>query len=264
MNSTAPSWAGEYFGDDAEDIRAAVWRALEDTESAMLDVMAAARSKKGFAAGSTRMTNQYERLVEHIVALGIEGTEVVKTGTWYDLPLVHDTLLYPVRAEVDGTEPDNQWPARQLSGLMQELFAVTDSKAERWVADTLAGLDVPELVVRRSLAELVVRRPRPRLVLIVYEMDRTGLKRAWWGQADLQDTTGSLRWVTERSLLATSSDAALSAVADGQPDEDRFDSGKPPEVPMAGRSESDRKLDVPPQTERDETTEQDASEGNED
>lgn len=262
MNSSIPAWCRRRFGDDAVAIQAAVWEALKDTEEATLDVQAVARSKKRFAAGGARMTNQFERLVERVIDLGVEGTEVVKTGTWYELPLVHNTLLYPVRADVDGDEPDDQWPLKQLSNLVQELFAATDSSARRWVADTFAGLELTDLELRPSLAELAGRDPNPGLVLIVFEMDSSGLKRIWWGQADLLDGAGTLRWVTERSLLTNPLGTPLFLVGPGSED-DRFDSGDLPDVPMAGRSDAERKQDVPPKTEKADEIEDDAAESDE-
>ncbi|MEU4095269.1 hypothetical protein [Streptomyces sp. NPDC026673] len=58
MDEATPGWVRARFGDDAESIQAAVWNALADTEEAVLDVHGVARSKKRFAAGSARMTNQ--------------------------------------------------------------------------------------------------------------------------------------------------------------------------------------------------------------
>ncbi|MET9842001.1 hypothetical protein ABZZ01_30075 [Streptomyces virginiae] len=261
MDSSTPQWARRQYGDDADVVSGAVWDALKDTEEAALDVRSVARSGHGFAPGSARMTNQYERLIDHILALGIEGTEIVKTGTWYRLALVHNTVLFPVCADVDGMEPPSHWPqGRGLSKLVQEIFAATSPEAKFWISDSIPGLEVPELVLRPSLAELASRDPRPELVLVWYEMDRSGLKRAWWGKAELLDETGNLRWVTERSLLTAP--APLFAVRD-QDTDDRFDSGDLPEVPMSGRSDEERKLGIPPTTEAADTTEEDSAESDE-
>jgi hypothetical protein len=209
------------------------------------------------------MTNQYERLNDHILTLGIEGTEIVKTGTWYRLPMVHDTILFPICADVDGAEPPSHWPqSRGLSKLVQEIFAATSPEAKFWISEALPGLEVPELVLRPSLAELATRDPRPELVLVWYEMDRSGLKRAWWGKAELLDDSGNLRWVTERSLLTAPERTPLVAVLN-QDTDDRFDSGDLPEVPMSGRSEEERKLNIPPMTEAADTTEEDSAESDE-
>ncbi|WP_149182308.1 hypothetical protein [Streptomyces sp. TRM49041] len=263
MDSSTPQWALRQYGDDADAIGVAAWKALEDTEEAVLDVRAVARSKHGFASGGARMTNQYERLIEHILDLGIEGTEIVKTGSWYRLPLVHDTVLFPVCAEVDGTEPPSHWPrGRDLSKLVQEIFAATSPEAKFWISDPIPGLDVAELVLRPSLAELAARDPRPELVLVWYEMNRSGLKRAWWGKAELLDESGNLRWLTERSLLTAPERTPLFAIPDRDAD-DRFDSGDLPEVPMTGRSDEERKLGTPPTTEVAEATEEDSAESDE-
>ncbi|MBL3669788.1 hypothetical protein JL475_28160 [Streptomyces sp. M2CJ-2] len=265
MGSSVPQWAREQYGDDADAIRAAVWWSLEDTQEATLDVRAAARSRYGFAPGGARMTNQFERLVERILDLRVEGTEIVKTGTWYKLPLVHNTLLFPVCTEVDGTEPPSHWPRnRELSGLVKEIFAATSPTTKLWVADPLPDLEASELVLRPSLAELAERDPRPHLVLVVYEMDRSGLKRAWWGMVELLDEMGTLGWLTERSLLTAPERTPLFAVSDLNADDDRFDSGDLPEVPMAGRSDEERKLGLPPTTEAAEETEDDSAESDED
>ncbi|MFC7869314.1 hypothetical protein ACFU5B_36615 [Streptomyces murinus] len=266
MNSSTPQWAREQYGDDADSIRAAVWWALEDTQEATLDVRASARSKYGFAPGGARMTNQFERLVERILDLGLEGTEVVKTGAWYKLPLVHNTVLFPVCADVEGSEPPNHWPRnKRLSGLVKEIFAATSPSAKLWVAEPLPDLDVQELILRPSLEELAERDPRPQLVLVVYEMDSSGLKRAWWGKAALLDEeTGSLEWITERSVLGAPKGTPLFAVPGAGADDDRFDSGDLPEVPMSGRSEEERKLEIPPTTEVAEETEDDSAESDED
>ncbi|MGW6408963.1 hypothetical protein ACWF95_17505 [Streptomyces vinaceus] len=209
------------------------------------------------------MTNQYERLIEHILALGIEGTEIVKTGTWYQLALVHNTVLFPICADVDGVEPPSHWPqGRNLSQLVQEIFAATSPEAKFWISDAIPGLEVPELVLRPSLAELAARDPRPELVLVWYEMHRSVLKRVWWGKVELLDDSGNLRWTTERSLLTAPERTPLFVVR-GQDTDDRFDSGDLPEVLMSGRSDEERKLGIPPTTEAADASEEDSAESDE-
>lgn len=250
-DESAPPWAQRRFGDDAERIRAALREALLDTQDAMLDSHVAGRSKKRFAAGSARMTNQYERVAEHVSALGIEGTERIKPGTFYELILVHNTLLYPVHVDgVEGAAPGRKWP-KKVSGVVRELFAAAEKPSQRWVADPFSGLEDSQPVLRRSLAELAGRDPQPALVLIPYEMNLAGLHRAWWGQATMLDAGGTLDWVTECSLLATGEALGLSVVPTPRTD-DGFDSGRIPEVPLSTRGEADRVLNLPPQTEAEE------------
>ncbi|WP_034089680.1 hypothetical protein [Streptacidiphilus albus] len=263
MSDSIPAWAQDDFGEHAAEVRNAVLSALRTTGKTMLEVKAVANSRRNFAPAGARMTNQFERLTQHLEALDLPETELVKTGTWYELALVMNRLFYPVWIEGVDREPGDQWPKKSLSGVVRELFAVTDSGRPRWVEDPLLGLDVPELVVRRSLAELAGRDPRPRLVLVMYETDHGGLHRAWWGQAELVDESGALRWLAEPELLSSDGTATLASVPQ-QRDEDRFDAGAPPEVPMAERSAHERGLDITPQTEKPEPTEDDATASEED
>lgn len=257
------AWASARFGEDAPGLRLAIQMALLDTETAMLETHAAGRSKHKFAAGAARMTNQYDRIAEHVLDLGIPGAELIKPGTFYKLVLVHNTLLYPYRVDdVDGFEPGDKWP-KKLSVVMRELFALAEAPAPRWVADTLVDVEEPELVFRKSLAELAERVPRPGLVLIPYEMNLSGLQRAWWGQANLLDEAGNLHWVTEKSLLTNGAASRLVSVPEQRAGE-HFASGDLPEVALSPRSAAARATGVPPQSENEHDASADAAEGNED
>lgn len=262
LTEQIPAWVRSRFGEDAGRIQGALWDALKETERATLEAQGAVAYPQQFTAGGARMTTQFGAFVDCLIGLGIEGTEVVKTGNWHSLALVRDTIFYPVHANVQGDEPDTHWPKRRLSGLVQELFAVTDSKAPQWVADTLDGYEALPPELRPSLAELATRDPRPGLVLVVFEMDRSGLKRVWWGQANLLDPSGNLSWITERSMLRGPLSTPMFPL-NSTLEDDRFDSGDLPEVPMAGRSEADRRLGIPPTTEKADETEGDAAESDE-
>ena len=263
VDGPMPAWASARFGEDAPGLRLAIQMGLLDTETAMLESHVAGRSEHKFAAGAARMTNQYDRIAEHVLDLRIPGTELIKPGTFYKLALVHNTLLYPYRVDdVDGFEPGDKWP-RKMSGVMRELFALAETPAPRWVADLLVEFEEPEQVFRRSLAELAERDPRAGLVLIPYEMNMSGLQRAWWGQANLLDEAGNLHWVTEKSLLTTSAGPRLASVPD-QRAGDGFAFGDLPEVAVSTRSAAARATGVPPQSETEYDASVDAAEGNED
>lgn len=261
MNSSVPEWARRRFGSDAEAVQGAVWGSLEDTAEAVLDVQAASRNKRGFAPAGERMVDQFDLLIERIVDLGIEGTEVVRIGTWYKLVLVGDALFYPVRVDsADGRL--NHWP-RKLSGLVKEIFAATDSASRHWIADPLPG-DEADLPLRPTLEDIAGRNPRPRLVLVPYEMDRSGLKRASWGEVEMSDDSGALTWLTEQSPLAGVTAPQLVSGAHPSAEDERFDSGDLPEVPMSGRSPSERLLGLAPVTETADTINYDTAESDED
>jgi hypothetical protein len=245
VDASFPAWAVTLFGEDVEKTSSAVYTAMVETQDAMLNSHSAGLSKKKFTAGSARMTNQYERLVEHIRNLGIEGTEVVSPGTWYELVLVHNALLYPIRVD---DLPGDKWP-RKLSAVVQELFTFVPLEGERWVADTFQGMEASELDLRRSLAELAQRDPRPSLVLIPYKMNLSGLQQVWWGQAVLLDKTGHLDWITEPSLLAAAPTVRPGLAAQQWLGEGGFASGEPPTPSLSTRTDAERLGEVPPKTE---------------
>ncbi|MFD8391806.1 hypothetical protein ACFV2N_22055 [Streptomyces sp. NPDC059680] len=259
MDGSTPGWAQARFGEHAAAIQGAIWRALGETAQGVADIRAASRNKKGFAPGGERAVDQFELLVDELVGLSIEGTEVVRTGSWYELPLVLNTLIYPVHTG-NGDDHAERWPRRKLSKLMKEIFAAT-ATGRRWVADALSGFEIEE-GLRASLADLAGRDPRPRLVLVVYEMDGSGLKRAWWGEAELRNESGTLRWLTERSSLVAPLATPLASVPDGTGD-DRFDSGELPELPMAGRPAEERQSEQPLRTEQADETDDNAVESDE-
>ena len=259
MDGSIPAWAQSRFGKHAATVQGAIWRALNETAQGVADIRAASRNKKGFAPGGERAVDQFELLVDELEELAIEGTEVVSTGSWYGLPLVLNTLIYPVHTQ-NGDEHVDRWPRRRLSKLMKEIFAST-AAGRRWVADPISGFDADE-ELRASLADLAGRDPRPQLVLVVYELDRSGLKRIWWGEAELRDETGAIRWLTERSLLVAPLATPLAPVADEAGD-DRFDSGDLPDLPIADRSEEEQHSEQPLPTERADETDNDAVESDE-
>ncbi|MFH9988125.1 hypothetical protein [Streptomyces luteogriseus] len=259
MDGSIPAWAQARFGEHAGRVQGAIWRALDETAQGVADIRAVSRNKKGFAPGGERAVDQFELLVDELVGLAIEGTEVVSTGSWYDLPLVLNTLIYPVHTQ-KGDDQADRWPRRTLSKLMKEIFAAT-AAGRRWVADPLTGFNV-EADLRASLADLAGRDPRPRLVLVVYEMDRSGLKRVWWGEAELSDESGAIRWLTDRSPLIAPLATPLAPVANETGD-DRFDSGELPDLPMAGRPAEERRSGQPLDTERADETNDDAVESDE-
>ncbi|QKV70001.1 hypothetical protein HUT13_15370 [Streptomyces harbinensis] len=258
MERYVPGWVAARFGKHASDVQDAVWRSLEETASAVADVRAVSRNKKGFAPGGERAVDQFDLLIEQLLDLDIEGTEVVRVGTWYQLPLILDTLIYPVLTR-DIDLHEDRWPRRQVSALVQEIFAATKA-GRRWIAEPLDGLQLAG-GLRSSLADLAARSPRPGLVLVVYEMDQSGLKRAVWGEAELRDESGRLRWLTDRSLLSAPPTVAPLALVDGE--NARFDSGALPQLPMSGRSQAEQKSDTPAIIEQADESESDVAESDE-
>ncbi|MFJ5882615.1 hypothetical protein [Kitasatospora cineracea] len=256
MSEANSLWSAALFGADTLRIQGAVETGLLDTRDAMLDVHAVARSGKQYAAAGARMTNQFDRVAEHVLDLGIEGTRLVPVGTFYELVLVRNTLLYPFRIDTQKrSEPGEKWP-RKITKIVAELFSAFGPEA-RWTEEALPGVGVepPEPDLRRSLAALAELSPRPALVLIPYVMNLSGLHGAWWGQASLLDGAGHLDWASRFTALSVEQPSRLTAVPQPRTTQAVFDSGELPQVQLATRSDADRsmirKLDLPVQTEQD-------------
>ncbi|WP_329087960.1 hypothetical protein [Streptosporangium sp. NBC_01469] len=257
MEKITPPWAVSLFGEeDASRIAEAVVMSLLATENAMLNTHAQAESKRQFAAAGARMTNQFDQLVKNITDLKIPNTYIVeRLGVWYELVVVHDVLLFPYRDDTkDRAEPGDKWP-KKVTKIVRELF--TFSPAPSWEAPPLEGMeDDDKIEVRKALANLT---PSPQLVLIPYVMNLSGARRVWWGQGTMLNSSGELKWVG-------GPDSLLSA---GKPKSTRvpkqaagFDTGDLPETEMKIRPEADRKLNVPPTTER-ESADADTAENDE-
>jgi hypothetical protein len=263
MPGESPVWSAAVFGQDTLRIQEAVEAGLLDTRDAMLDVHAVARSGKQYAAAGARMTNQFDRVAERVLDLGIEGARMVPVGTFYELALVHNALLYPFRIDTQKrADPGERWP-RKISKIVAELFAAFGPRAD-WAADAIPGIGVeaPEPDLRRSLAQLAELDPRPALVLIPYVMNLSGLQGAWWGQASLRDREGHLDWASRFTALATEKPGRLVSLPQPRAVQAGFDSDELPTVSMATRPAVERLRDLAPQTEH-EASESDAAESDE-
>lgn len=267
MSETGAVWSAALFGQDTLRIQGAVEAGLLDTRDAMLDVHAVARSGKQYAAAGARMTNQFDRVAEHVLDLGIEGTRLVPVGTFYELILVRSALLYPFRIDTQKrSDPGERWP-RKITKVVAELFAGFGPQAQ-WSAEALPGIEVdpPEPDLRRSLAELAEMDPRPALVLIPYVMNLSGLHGAWWGQASLLDSEGHLDWASRFTALSVEQPGRPVSLSQPRTSPSVFDSGEMPQVPLVTRSDAERhvirKLDQPVKTEYD-ASESDAAKSDE-
>ncbi|MBV9022517.1 MAG: hypothetical protein JO362_01635 [Streptomycetaceae bacterium] len=267
MSEGNPLWSAALFGQDALRIQGAVEAGLLDTRDAMLDVHAVARSGKQYAAAGARMTNQFDRVAEHVLGLEIDGTRMVPVGTFYELVLVRNILLYPFRIDTQKrSDPGEKWP-RKITKIVAELFSAFGPQA-RWAEEALPGIGVepPEPDLRRSLAELAELSPRPALVLIPYVMNLSGLHGAWWGQANLLDGAGHLDWASRFTALSVEQHGRPASVPQPRAAQPVFDSGELPHVMLATRSDAERnmirKLDLPVKTEH-EASESDTAKSDE-
>ncbi|MFV2196825.1 hypothetical protein [Nocardiopsis sp. LOL_012] len=201
------------------------------------------------------MTNQFDRLLDHVMELGIPDTFTVQPkGAFYRLVVVQGALLFPYHdGSTHRAEPSSTWPKPTVSQVVKELFSFAG--ASSWIQESLEGLDVrteDEVTLRPGLADLP---DDTRLVLIPYTMNLSGLLQAWWGEAVLVDDQGSLEWKSgpEELPLLTADERTGTRPFESvdQPRaQERFDSGDLPEVLLSARSVSDRQLGIAPMTER--------------
>ncbi|GAA4899410.1 hypothetical protein [Streptomonospora salina] len=251
MEKTPAAWSVARFGDDARRLRTALGAAMSNMQDIVLDAQAHSGSETQYVAGAARRTNQFDRVCDRVMELELPETYRFRPdGVDYDLVVVQNTILFPYR---DGTvlreAPGAVWP-RDLSNIVRELFTFTGKPI--YEQPTIEGM-ASEVELRPKLARLP---ENTQLVLVPYLMNKSGVLRAWWGRASLVDEDGGLAWKSGVEELpipmaAQQGTRPNSVLPQQREDEERFDSGTAPEVPLMQRSEIDKRLEVPPETETD-------------
>ncbi|HEX4813452.1 MAG TPA: hypothetical protein VFV66_11950 [Nonomuraea sp.] len=204
-------WAEETFGQRAAAIRQAVAEALSVALDNARDAQTAAQTDHTHPFGFTLMSRKFEALAEAFGDMG--DVRIVKpAGSAHELVVLDGKLLFPFRYAKDRSV--SVMSARvgegRPSALVQALF---DRFGPEPVMRQLALADVaPHAVpVAEALGDL---GDDVRLVLIAYACNaHAGLLDAWWGEAELLDRTGSLRWHhCEMIPLAAAAGAEQTAV----------------------------------------------------
>ncbi|MCK2212834.1 hypothetical protein MF672_003330 [Actinomadura sp. ATCC 31491] len=185
-------WALETFGQRAPVIRQGIADALSTALDNAREAQAAARTDHTHPFGFTLMSRKFEALAETFEDMG--GVRVVKpAGSPHELVLLGGKLLFPFRYARDRSV--SVMSARigegRPSALVQALFHRFGPEP---VMRQLTLHDVAPHAV--PVAEALTDLPADtELVLIAYACNaHAGLLDAWWGEAELLDRTGSLRW----------------------------------------------------------------------
>ncbi|WP_169951242.1 hypothetical protein [Microbispora sp. H11081] len=190
------TWALETFGPRAESIRQGVAEALALALENAQDAQRTARTDHLHPFGFTLMSRKFEALARAFADMA--DVEIIKPpGSQHELVVLGGNLLFPFRYAKDRSVSvvNARIGDGRPSGLVQALFNRfgPDPRAEQL---TLGGVEaaLPEPVT--PAARALTRLPEDvRLVLIAYACNaRAGLLDAWWGEAELLDRTGSLRW----------------------------------------------------------------------
>lgn len=238
-------WAHERFGEHTDEVRQALAEALVEAMNDAQDAQRFSRSDKQYAYGSTLMTRRYETIAARLG--GRSDVRVIRPhASPHELTIVDGNLLFPFRYSKDGRTPISE--ARisdgRVSGLIRELFrrfgpepAYEQEALDLFTDDEGAeGAEIPPL--RPALARLP---DETRLVLVAYAGNaHAGLFNAYWGEAELIDEFGRIRWTRHEPipLLVPSPHSGRHLAATG------YVEGEPgveePGVPMTTRWPGER------------------------
>ncbi|MEV0621302.1 hypothetical protein AB0I81_48790 [Nonomuraea sp. NPDC050404] len=193
-------WARDTFGERAPLIRQAVAEALSVALDNARDAQKVARTDHLHPFGFTLMSRKFEALASAFRDRGEDLGEVsvVKPGgSQNELVVLDGKLLFPFRYAKDHSV--SVMSARIGEGkpsvLMQALFNRfgPEPRMRQLALHDVSPQAVPGL---ETVAEALGDLPEDtRLVLIAYACNaHAGLLDTWWGEAELLDRAGSLRW----------------------------------------------------------------------
>ncbi|MBF8191846.1 hypothetical protein ITP53_40440 [Nonomuraea sp. K274] len=205
------SWAHDAFGQRAQLVRRSIAEALAVALENARDAQQVARTDHQHPFGFTLMSRKFEALAEAFEELG--DVRIVKpAGSPHELVLLDGKLLFPFRYARDRSV--SVMSARigdgRPSALVQALF---NRFGPEPAMRQLALQDVAPHAV--PVAEALAGLPEgTSLVLIAYACNaHAGLLDAWWGEAELLDRTGSLRWHHCEEIPLTEAAPAAPATA---------------------------------------------------
>jgi hypothetical protein len=247
-------WAAGRFGDRAGAVRRQIVASLTEAVANAQDAQRWSRSDKRFPYGHTLMTRRYEALVEGF--RHEPGFQTVRPyGSPHHLVVLDGNLLLPFRYAEDDTTPiaEARVSDGRISALVRELFdrfgpAATyrqeeldlsidredEHDLEAWAAAD-GPADGPS-VIRPALTRLP---DDTRLVPVAYSGNaHAGLLRLYWGEAELLDDLGHLRWLhCEPIPLTIAPSSGGVAEASGAA---RFDQGTVPDLALRARPPVER------------------------
>ncbi|MER5623950.1 hypothetical protein ABT061_23220 [Streptosporangium sp. NPDC002544] len=250
------SWARERFGERAEVVRRQLAASLLEAMGNAQDAQSSAHSDKRYTYGFTMMARRYEALAEGL--RDEPGFRLVRPhGSAHHLVVLGGNLLLPFRYAEDDRTPISE--ARisdgRISSLVRELFdrfgpatsyrqeeldLALDGGSAQEELDLSAGADGPA-TVRPALTGLP---DETRLVPVAYAGNaQAGLLRLYWGEAELVDEFGRIRWLHHEPIpLPAASTGPLSGLWATEPGAaSRFDGGLLPDLALSTRSSAERK-----------------------
>ncbi|MFB9675738.1 hypothetical protein [Streptosporangium vulgare] len=262
------SWASERFGDRADAVRRQLAASLLEAMGNAQDAQSSGHSDKRYTYGFTMMARRYEALAEGL--RDEPGFQLVRPhGSPHHLVVLGGNLLLPFRYAEDDRTPISEARVSdgRISSLVRELFdrfgpatsyrqeeldlalateparsaqSSQSSQATQEELDLSAGADGPA-TVRPALTGLP---GDTRLVPVAYAGNaQAGLLRLYWGEAELIDEFGRIRWLHHEPIpLPAASSGAVRGLWAAEPGAaSRFDDGLVPALALSTRSPAERK-----------------------
>ncbi len=253
------SWASERFGDRADAVRGRLAASLLEAMGNAQDAQSSGHSDKRYTYGFTMMARRYEAIAEGL--RDEPGFQLVRPhGSPHHLVVLGGNLLLPFRYAEDDRTPISEARVSdgRISSLVRELFdrfgPATSYRQEELdltlgeesvqpaqeELDLSAGADGPA-TVRPALTGLP---GDTRLVPIAYAGNaQAGLLRLYWGEAELIDEFGRIRWLHHEPIpLTAASPGAVRGRWTAEPGAaSRFDDGLVPTLALSTRSPVERK-----------------------
>lgn len=259
------SWASERFGDRADAVRRQLAASLLEAMGNAQDAQSSGHSDKRYTYGFTMMARRYEALAEGL--RDEPGFQLVRPhGSPHHLVVLGGNLLLPFRYAEDDRTPISEARVSdgRISSLVRELFdrfgpatsyrqeeldlalateparSAQSSQATQEELDLSAGADGPA-TVRPALTGLP---GDTRLVPVAYAGNaQAGLLRLYWGEAELIDEFGRIRWLHHEPIpLPAASPGAVRGLWTAEPGAaSRFDDGLVPALALSTRSPAERK-----------------------
>jgi hypothetical protein len=260
-------WAQVRFGDHGQEVREAIVGALQEAVNDAQNAHVTGRSRRRFTFGWALYSRKHETLTSTLEGIdGLQFKLIKPKWSAFPLAFVNGCLLLPFRYATD--TKTSIWEARvtqkHVSDTMHALFG-RFTQAQYLQGDLFADDPVVEEDESDVLGAALQELPdSTRLVLIAFACnEQAGLLNAWWGEGELSDTQGHVRWhgAPEQLRLPAESPVPNLRLLSNSSTEPapprRFDNAEIPPIdtqlrPKGQTSEEDKGSPESPETKSDE------------
>lgn len=228
-------WGQARFGDRCHELGQEVVKALQEAVRDAQNAQKVSTSSTRHPFGWTLFSRYWDTISAALA--NMEGVFLVKPkGSPFPLPLVDGCLLYPFRYAEDSRTPVTD---ARMSDSVRVKALFEKLAPPQYLQDALfLAKSEPEDAMDDVLGPDIQQLPDDtRLVLVPFACnDQAGLIKAWWGEAELLDDRGHLRWIGGPEQLRVPLEPAvggLQLLSDGHaPTQplDRFDDAEIPEI----------------------------------